>query len=416
MRFLVIGSGGREHALAWRLMTDGSAREVFVAPGNGGIDDAFRADIEVNDFRGIEKFCSDRKIDMVVVGPEAPLVDGLVDYLAKKNIPAFGPCAGAAMLEGSKLFAKSIMEKYGVPTGSHADFTSKDGLINHVRSLKNYPIVIKLDGLAAGKGVAIPGNLAEAMAFIEENVKDGCRVFVEEFLEGEEASVLGISDGETVLPFVAAQDHKRVFDGDRGPNTGGMGAYAPAPVVTAALLEKVCAAVLQPTVDGMKKEGAPFKGILYAGLIIKGDAIRVLEYNARFGDPETQVILPLLDGRLGDYFQASVSGGLKGMSLRFRNEHAITVVMASGGYPGNYAKGMEITGLDRMDNDVIVFHAGTKRQGDRLVTAGGRVLNVTAAGKTLIEAREKVYGRIGKIFFDGCFYRRDIAHRALGRA
>ncbi|HOO70740.1 MAG TPA: phosphoribosylamine--glycine ligase [Spirochaetota bacterium] len=415
MKYLVIGSGGREHALAWRLLADGSAREVYAAPGNGGIDEPFRVSIAVDDFKGIEAFCAEKKIDMVVVGPEAPLVEGLADFLETKKIPVFGPSARAAMLEGSKLFAKTIMEKYGVPTGAHADFTSKEKLVDYVSGLKQYPIVIKLDGLAAGKGVALPENLEQARAFIDENVSDGARVFVEEYFDGEEASVLGISDGETVLPFVAAQDHKRAFDGDKGPNTGGMGAYAPAPVMTGALLEKVRETVLQPTIDGMRAEGIPFKGILYAGLIISGGSINVLEYNVRFGDPEAQVILPLLEGKLGDYIQASVAGRLGGMKLSFKKEHAITVVMASGGYPGSYPKGKVITGLDRAGDDIIVFHAGTRREGDNVLTSGGRVLNVTALGATLEEARQKVYDSISSISFEGGFYRKDIAYRALGR-
>ncbi len=413
MKYLVIGSGGREHALAWRLLSDGSAREVYVAPGNGGIEDRFRAGIAVDDFNGIAAFCAEKKIDLVVVGPEAPLVAGLVDYLEERKIPAFGPRSGAAMLEGSKLFAKSIMEKYAVPTGAHADFTSREKLVAHVRAQKKYPLVIKLDGLAAGKGVALPENVDQALAFIDENVRDGSPVFVEEYLEGEEASVLGISDGTTILPFVAAQDHKRAFDGDRGPNTGGMGAYAPAPVMTGALLEKVQATVLQPTIDGMRNEGVPFVGILYAGLIIKGDDMKVLEYNARFGDPEAQVILPLLEGRLGDYFQAAVQGTLAGMRLDFKQAHAITVVMASGGYPGDYEKDKMIAGLDRVDDDVMVFHAGTRRRDGRWYTSGGRVLNVTATGSTLREARDRVYRSIDAISFDRGFFRRDIGHRAL---
>lgn len=413
MKYLIIGSGGREHTIAWRLIHDGSASEVYVAPGNGGIKPEYRVNIGGNDFESIAQFCKDKKIDMVVVGPEAPLVAGLVDYLEEQKIPVFGPSKKAAMLEGSKLFAKEIMEKYGVPTGGHSEFYGKKELVEYINSIKQFPVVIKLDGLAAGKGVSLPESAEEALDFIEENVADSSRVFVEEYLEGEEASVLGISDGTSILTFVAAQDHKRIFDGDRGPNTGGMGAYAPAPVMTAERLKVVHEKVMQPTIDGMKKEGIPFKGILYAGLMVKGDEIKVLEFNVRFGDPEAQVILPLMEGRLGDIFQGAVRGDLGNMSIAFKNSHAITVVMASGGYPGSYEKGKEITGLDNANDDIIVFHAGTKEEDGRYFTNGGRVLNVTALGSSLQEAREKAYKACDGIFFDGAYYRKDIAHRAL---
>jgi len=413
MKYLVVGSGGREHTIAWRLINDGSAEEVYVAPGNGGIEDKYRIDIAIDDFDGLTDFCNEKKIDMVVVGPEVPLAAGLVDHLQDRGIKTFGPSKKAARLEGSKLFAKEIMEKYGVPTGTHNDFTGKTELLKFVEEQETFPIVIKLDGLAAGKGVGIPENKEEAIAFINETVKDDTNVFVEEFLTGEEASVLGISDGDTILTFVAAQDHIRIFEGDRGPNTGGMGAYAPAPVMTPERLERVHKEVLQPTIDGMKKEGIPFKGILYAGLIIDGDNIRVLEYNARFGDPEAQVIMPLLDGKLGDLFQGSVDGTLDKMNISIKNDHAITVVLSSGGYPGDYEKGKEITGLDSVSDDIIVFHAGTKSENGKILTNGGRVLNVTATGKSLVEAKNRVYSEIEKISFEGAFYRRDIAHRAL---
>jgi len=413
MRYLVIGSGGREHTLAWRLLHDGSAKEVYVAPGNGGIKDAYRVDLSVDDFAGISKLCLEKKIDMVVVGPEAPLVGGIVDYLEKEKIPAFGPSAKAAMLEGSKLFAKSIMEKNNIPTGTHEDFIGKEKLVKYIEGTGEYPIVIKLDGLAAGKGVAIPENKNEALAFINENVGDNTKVFVEEYLEGQEASVIGIADGGSILTFVSSQDHKRAFDGDKGPNTGGMGAYAPAPVMTEALLQEVHRTVLQPTIDGMRKEGVPFRGILYAGLIVTGKGMKVLEYNVRFGDPEAQVILPLLEGRLGDYFAGALNGSLGKMKLIYQNKHALTVVMASGGYPGPYEKGKDIIGLDRVSDDIFVFHAGTRSDGGNIVTSGGRVLNVTAVGSSLQDARDRVYGEIEKISFDGAFYRKDIAHRAL---
>lgn len=414
MRYCVIGSGGREHAIAWRLMTDGSADEVYVLPGNGGIDERFRVRIGIDDFEGIARFCSEKKMDMVVVGPEVPLSAGISDFLNERGIRTFGPSRRAAMLEGSKIFAKRIMRACGVPTGDYREFDSRDELLRHIDSTSTFPMVIKLDGLAAGKGVGIPENRKEARAFVDSMVADGMRVLVEEYLDGEEASVLGICDGRNVVPLVAAQDHKRAYDGDRGPNTGGMGAYAPAPVMTAERLERVRREVLAPTIEGMSKEGMPFKGILYAGLIITGDDIRVLEFNVRFGDPETQVILPLLENRLGELFNASVDGDLSGCDIRFARKSAITVVMASGGYPGNYEKGRPILGLDAIPDGAIVFHAGTERHGDGLFTAGGRVLNVTAAGSTLAEARGAAYEAVGRISFEGAFFRRDIGHRALG--
>ena len=413
MRYLIIGSGGREHAIAWRLMQDDSADTVFVAPGNGGTEPHFRVDLGVNDFPAIEKFCIASKIDMVIVGPEAPLVGGIVDFLQDKRIPAFGPTKKAAMLEGSKLFAKNIMEKYRIPTAGHMVFTGKQPLLDYIQNEKNFPIVIKLDGLAAGKGVGIPESREEALEFIHASVTDDSPVFVEDFIDGEEASVLCVSDGTHIIPFVAAQDHKRIYDGDRGPNTGGMGAYAPAPVMTGPRLKFVQENILQRTIDGMMREGIPFKGILYAGVIVKGDDIKVLEFNVRFGDPEAQVIIPLINGKFGDLFQASINGTLDRTRISFNNMHALTVVMASGGYPGVYEKGKVIRGLDRVSDDIIVFHAGTTGGEGKFYTDGGRVLNITALGKTLQEASDTVYGAIDAISFEGSQYRRDIGHRAL---
>jgi phosphoribosylamine--glycine ligase len=413
MKYLIIGSGGREHAIAWRLINDGSASEVYVAPGNGGIEPVFCVDIAIDDFPAIERFCRAKKIDMVIVGPEAPLVGGVVDYLIEKKVPAFGPVKQAAMLEGSKLFAKIIMEKYGIPTARHREFKGTKLLLEYIQQEKNFPIVIKLDGLAAGKGVGIPESRGEALKFINSTITDNSRVFVEDFIDGEEASVLCISDGKHIMPFVAAQDHKRIFDGDKGPNTGGMGAYAPAPIMTEARLKFVSQTILQKTVDGMMKEGIPLKGILYAGIILKGDDIKVLEFNVRFGDPEVQVILPLMNGKLGDLFQASINGDLDAIDISFKKMHAITVVIASGGYPGNYEKGKEILGLDRVNGDVIVLHAGTRFKDGKYYTNGGRVLNVTAIGNTLMEAKDKVYQTIDKISFEGAYFRKDIGYRAL---
>ena len=415
MKYLVIGSGGRENAIYWRLLNDGSATEVFVAPGNGGISPSYRAAIQPDDFDGLYSFCMEKKIDMVIIGPEVPLVNGIADFFSEKKIPCFGPSKKAAMIEGSKLFAKRIMETYNIPTAGHWDFKGTSGITEFVQKQKNFPLVIKLDGLAAGKGVIVAHNREEALTFINENVQPDSRVFAEEFLDGEEASVLGISDGVTVLPLVAAQDHKRIFDGDKGPNTGGMGAYAPAPVVTRERLEFIRKNVLQPAIDGMRKEGTPFKGILYAGVMVGKDWIKVLEFNARFGDPETQVILPLLDVKLGDLLDAAVNGKLSSFDLRFKQSHAITVVIASGGYPGIYTKGKVITGLDKIPESVMVFHAGTEIDSGSIITSGGRVLNVTSTGKTLNEAYKNVYSCIDNIYFEDSFYRKDIGHRALNR-
>ncbi len=413
MKYLVVGSGGREHALYWRLLKDGSAGQVFVTPGNGGIPDEYRIDVKVDDFAGITKICTEKKIDVVVVGPEGPLVGGLIDHLDKEKIPAFGPSKNAAMLEGSKLFAKTIMNKYNIPTAGHLEFNNKTKILNHIDTIKDFPVVIKLDGLAAGKGVGIPETKEEALAFINDNAEENTKIFIEDFIEGEEASVLGISDGEHITPLVAAQDHKRIYDNDKGPNTGGMGAYAPAPLMDAEKLKKVNNEILIPTIQGMKKEGIPFKGVLYAGLIINGDNIRVLEFNARFGDPEIQVILPLLNNKLGDIIDKSINGNLRDLQISFSDKYAITVVISSGGYPGAYEKGKEITGLNDLDENITAFHAGTEFKNGKYFTNGGRVLNVTATGDDLIKARNKVYNEIKKINFEGAFYRKDIGHRAL---
>ncbi|MEJ5361946.1 MAG: phosphoribosylamine--glycine ligase [Spirochaetota bacterium] len=412
MRYLVVGSGGREHAIAWKLIHDGSASEVYVAPGNGGIDERFRIQVAVNDFESLYTICKQKNIDIVIIGPEAPLVDGVVDFLQNRGITVFGPTAQAAQLEGSKLFAKYIMQKYNVPTAHFREFKDKESLTGYIESSSVFPVVIKLDGLAAGKGVGVFRDRETALQFIHEMVKDNTKVFVEDFCDGEEASVLGISDGTTVLPFIAAQDHKRVYDNDEGPNTGGMGAYAPAPVVTSRILERVHREILQPVILGMKNEGIPFVGILYAGLIIKGNDIKVLEFNVRFGDPETQVLLPLLSGKLGDFIKAAIDGKLSGINLSFMNKHAITVVLASGGYPGSYTTGLPITGLERLPEDILVFHAGTKRDG-QLLTSGGRVLNITAIADSLEEAYHKVYDAIPSVSFEGMHYRKDIGFRAL---
>ncbi|MCL2025294.1 MAG: phosphoribosylamine--glycine ligase [Leptospirales bacterium] len=413
MKYLVIGSGGREHCIAWRLLNDGSASQVFTLPGNAGLPSNLRVNTAIDDFDGIASFCISADIDMVVVGPEMPLADGIVDFLTEKGIPVFGPTRKAAMLESSKLYAKYIMEKYSIPTAKSREFNGKTEIIEFIEKENEYPLVIKLDALASGKGVIIAANKSEAFEFINSNVKENTRVLTETYLEGEEASILGISDGAHIKCLIAAQDHKRVFDGDTGPNTGGMGAYAPTPVVTPALMERIQKEVMQPVIDGMVTEGAPFKGVLYAGLMIDKDKFNVLEFNARFGDPETQVILPLLKGRLGDIIHASVNGTIDKQEISFSDMHAITVVMASKGYPGAYEKGKLISGLDAKTKDVTVFHAGTEEKNGQVITSGGRVLNVSATGRTLADAKDAAYNALEHISFEGAFYRSDIAYRAL---
>lgn len=416
MRYLVVGSGGREHAIYWRLLADHSASQVYVMPGNGGIDKKDRVDINPKDHKAVIGFCKKNNIDVVVIGPEAPLVDGLGDSLKEAGIKTFGPSAKAAQLEGSKLFAKKIMEKYNVPTAEHVDLSGKKELLEYIDKVEKYPIVIKLDGLAAGKGVSIPENKDEAIEFIENYVKEDSNVFVEEFLVGEEASVFGISDGEHIYPLVTAQDHKRIFDGDKGPNTGGMGAYAPTPVLSAEVLERVKKEVLEPVVNGMKKEGIPFKGVLFAGIMIDPDNdIKVLEFNVRFGDPEAQVVLPLLEGKLGDLILASIDGNLEPDHCKCQTRHAMTVVMSSGGYPGKYEVDKEIFGLDKFDvkQGIFIFHGGTKEENDKYYTAGGRVLDVTAIDDDFGAVKEKVYDAVTKISFENAFFRKDIGHHAL---
>jgi len=413
MKYLVIGSGGREHAIAWRLLQDGSASEVYVAPGNGGIDDKYRVNIQSDDFDGIAKFSRDNNIHTVIVGPEAPLAGGIIDFLSRESIRAFGPSKSAAQLEGSKLFAKRIMDTYKIPTCRYHEFFRKSELLDYIEKVTKYPVVIKLDGLAAGKGVGIPNNKMEALAFISEMITGDVRVLVEDFLEGEEASILGISDGDDVKMLISAQDHKRIYDGDKGPNTGGMGAYSPAPIMTDMMMKRVHREILKPTVEGMKKEGIPFKGVLYAGLMISGDTINVLEFNVRFGDPEIQAILPLLKGKFGDILQAAIDGKIGSIDIEFSTMHSITVVMASGGYPGDYEKSKKITGLENISDNIIVFQAGTKKEKGILYTNGGRVLNVTGFGESIFSARDRVYREIKKISFEGAQYRNDIAYRAL---
>lgn len=423
MQVLVIGGGGREHTLVWKLAQSKSVTKIYAAPGNPGMKGlAECVDLDIADLDGLADWAKKHDIDLTVVGPEAPLVAGIVDVFKARGLTIFGPSAKAAEIEGSKIFSKELMEKYGVPT---AFFKVCDNLADARAFVeeKGAPIVIKADGLAAGKGVVVAMTKDEALDALDDMMghhkfgSAGNRVVIEEFMEGEEASLLAFTDGKTIVPMLAAQDHKRVNDGDQGPNTGGMGAYCPAPVMTAALKEKTVKEVLRPIVDALAKEGRPYSGCLYAGLMIKGDSVKVVEFNARFGDPETQVVLPLLKSDLAQIMVACANGTLQPEMVEWSDKAAVCVVMASGGYPGSYKKGLPITGLKAAGamEDVVVFHAGTREEDGKILTNGGRVLGVTAVADDIPSAQQKAYDAVDKIHFDGAHFRQDIAWRALRR-
>ncbi len=423
MRILVVGGGGREHALAWKIAASPLCDLLWCAPGNGGI--AQVADcvaIGSEDLDGIVRFARENKVDFVVVGPEAPLVAGLVDRLSEAGIAAFGPDAAAARLEGSKSFMKTICDAARIPTARWRGFGDPNAARKYAREL-GAPLVVKADGLAAGKGVVIAATLAEAEAAIEDMLvrrafgAASVEIVLEEFLEGEEVSFFALADGETILPLAAAQDHKRAFDGDTGPNTGGMGAYSPTPLVDPAMQDRIVREIVEPTVATMAARGAPFRGVLFAGLMIGKDGPKLLEYNVRFGDPECQVLMARLKSDLLPALIACHEGGLKHLDLRWHDEAALVVVMASNGYPGDYGKGSEIEGLDRAaaQQDVIVFHAGTKRDGDRVLANGGRVLGIVGSGKNVAAAQARAYAGVAAIDWPGGFCRRDIGWRAIGK-
>ena len=424
MRTLVVGSGGREHALCWSLAASPMVSELLCAPGNAGIArEAKLVDIAADDLEGLVRFAVDEKVELVVVGPEQPLVLGLVDRLGEAGVRAFGPTAAAARLEGSKAFTKDFCRRHGVPTADYRVFTASEAEAAHayVRS-RGAPIVIKADGLAAGKGVVVAMTVEEALAALDAVLGGafgaaGAMVVIEELMRGEEASLFALCDGTHALEIGTAQDHKRAFDGDQGPNTGGMGAYSPAPILDPATVERVMREIVRPTLVGMAAEGAPFTGFLYAGLMLTADGPKLVEYNVRFGDPECQVVLPRLMTDLGQLIVGALDGMLGHMSLRWYGRHALTVVTASRGYPGAYAKGTEIRGLDALEDedDLLVFHAGTRREGDRLLATGGRVLNVTGLGATLQEARDRAYAAVARIDWPEAFCRHDIGWRALAR-
>jgi len=417
---LVIGSGAREHALCRSLSLDPAVTALHCAPGNAGIAEVAECvALDVADHAAVIRFCREKRIDLVVVGPEAPLVAGLADDLTEARIKVFGPSRAAAQLEGSKGFTKDFCAEHGIPTAAYANFDNLAAALAHIES-QPLPVVVKADGLAAGKGVTIAETRQAAVAAVEAcfsgALGDG-GVVIEEFLEGEEASFFALVDGGHALALASAQDHKRAFDGDRGPNTGGMGAYSPAPVVTPEIARRAMDEIIWPTVKGMAARGMPYKGVLYAGLMITDSGPKLIEYNVRFGDPEAQVLMLRLKSDLLSALLATADGVLNAFDVRWYDDASIVVVMAANGYPDNYAKGGEIRGLDaaREVEGVEVFHAGTARDGGRLVAAGGRVLNVAASGRTIAEARERAYAAVARIDWPGGFYRSDIGWRALQR-
>lgn len=419
MNILVIGSGGREHALYWKLSESPQTEQIYAIPGNPGMGAS--AAIALDDHAAILRFVKEHEIGLVVVGPEVPLMNGLVDELEAAGIRAFGPRANAAEIEGSKSFAKDLMKKYGIPTARYEVFTAAEPARAYIRQ-EGAPIVVKADGLAAGKGVIVAMTEQEALDAVDAIMEDhsfgdaGARVVIEEFMEGEEASLLAFTDGTTIRPMISAQDHKRAYDGDRGPNTGGMGTYAPAPVMTSEMTERAVEEILKPTIAAMAKEGRTYRGCLYLGLMVTADGPKVVEFNARFGDPETQVVLPLLDSDLVAIMCACADGTLADVPIRWKDGAAVCVVLASGGYPGHYDKGQEIHGLaDAEAMGALVFHAGTAMKDGKLVTNGGRVLGVVGRGADISSAVDAAYAAATKISFKDAYYRKDIAHRALER-
>lgn len=422
MNILVIGSGGREHALCWKIAQSPLVDTLYCAPGNGGIADvAACVSLDASDHAAVIEFCREMAIDFVVVGPEDPLVSGLVDALTDADILAFGPTAGAAQLEGSKGFTKDICAKYNIPTAAYGRFDKAADAKAYVEK-QGAPIVIKADGLAAGKGVILAQTVEEALAAIDDMFdgafgEAGAEVVVEEFLTGEEASFFVLCDGENTLPLATAQDHKAVGEGDTGPNTGGMGAYSPAPVMTDAMCARVMEEIIKPTVKAMADMGHPFKGVFFAGLMITAEGPKLIEYNVRFGDPECQVLMSRMTSDFVPLLVASAKGELDGCDIEWRDDVALTVVMATKGYPGSYAKGDEISGIKAAERKTgaTIFHAGTKLNDGILVANGGRVLNVTAMGSTVTEAQKTAYEAVDTVNWPGGFCRRDIGWRAVAR-
>ena len=420
MKILIIGGGGREHALAWKIAQSPKVTKLYIAPGNAGTAQiAHNLDIHPTDTEALAKAARDIGINLTIVGPEAPLAAGIVDLFNTLGLPIFGPTKAAARIESSKVFAKQLMQKYGIPCPAGAIFSDYRQAREYLKT-QPPPIVIKADGLAAGKGVIVAMSKEEALQALSATMEAkvfgtaGDSVVIEEYIVGKEVSLLAFTDGKTVIPMVPACDYKRALDADQGPNTGGMGSYSPPGFFDAALTKQVMETILKPTVKALAKEGTSYKGVLYAGLMVAPDGLKVLEFNARFGDPETQVILPRLKSDLVDIIFSIVNDRLHEAVVDWSNDACVGVVMASGGYPGTYKTGFSIEGLNKVDNEIMIFHAGTKRRKDSQVfTDGGRVLTVTACGKTMAEARDKVHENITRIHFQDCHYRKDIAAREV---
>ncbi len=425
MRILVVGSGGREHALCWKIAQSNKVDILFAAPGNGGISEIARqADIRIDDIRALVDFARENKIDLTVIGPEVPLTMGVTDEFKKEGLKIFGPTKKAALLESSKVFAKEFMKRIGVPTADFKVFDNPRDARDFVELKNTFPVVIKADGLCAGKGVIIARSLKEAQDAISDIMEDkifgssGDRIIIEDCLVGEEASILALTDGENIIPLATSQDHKRIFDDDKGPNTGGMGAYSPTGLIAQDLEEVIIKRIMAPVISGMKEEGGRYNGVLYAGIMVTERGPFVLEFNVRFGDPETQAVLPRLKSDIVDALISSIDGTLATAALRWDKRSCVSVVISSGGYPGNFTTGKEIEGLEdlKREKNIVVFHAGTKKINNKIVTSGGRVLNVTALGDGIREARERAYEAIEKIHFEGMHFRKDIGNREIRRS
>ncbi len=423
MNILVVGGGGREHALVWKIAQSNNVNKIFCAPGNGGI--AALAEcipIQVHAVEALLQFARRQKIDLTVVGSEEPLTLGIADTFRKHGLKIFGPSALAAEIEGSKVFAKQLMKKYGIPTAGFEVFSDPDSAKHFIRK-KNQPCVVKTDGLAAGKGALVCPEVNEALSAVDIVMSEknfgaaGRRIVVEDMMQGEEASVFAVTDGDDYIVLPSAQDHKRILDGDRGKNTGGMGAYAPAPVVTQEILERVKHEIIKPTIDAMAAEGRMFQGVLYCGIMLTAEGPKVVEFNCRFGDPECQALMPLIQSDVVEMFLAVEEEKLKTYPLKLNKRHCVCVVMASGGYPDRYEKNKCILGLDDIgDTHIMVFHAGTEKRGHQLFTAGGRVLGVTSIAENLAGAAKQAYEAVGRIQFENAYFRKDIGHRALNHA
>ena len=414
MRILVVGGGGREHAICWKLSNESDVEKIYCAPGNAGISSVAKCiDIQDSDIENLLKFAKENQIDLTIVGPEIPLVAGIVDAFEKEGLKIFGPNKKCAQLEGSKSFSKDFMIRHNLPTAKYKEYTDLDEAISEIDSF-GYPVVIKADGLAAGKGVVIPENREDAITTLKEMMSDkkfgkaGDKIVVEEFLNGIETSILAFVDNDTIVPMVSSKDHKKVFEGEIGLNTGGMGTFSPSEIYTDELAKEIREKILDKTLEGFKKDNLNYKGILFVGLMITEDGPKILEYNVRFGDPETQSVLFRLDTDLNKIISAILDNNLKNIEINYSKEEAICVMLTSGGYPESYEKGKVISGLENLDSDIVVFHSGTKFDNENIVTNGGRVIGITAKGKTVKEAGEKVYENIKKIDFEGMHYRKDI--------